>query len=73
MGICIPHSPHLRLHRPPSQSPRLRVAHRMLTERMETEPELASILLGTICTLTMLLVGSILIYGEEIFELIDGE
>ena len=31
MGICIPHSPHLRLHRPPSQSPRLRVAHRMLT------------------------------------------
>jgi|SoiMethySBSTD1v2_1073268.scaffolds.fasta_scaffold4189532_1 hypothetical protein len=40
---------------------------------METEPELASILVGTICTLTMLLVGSILIYGEEILELIDGE
>jgi hypothetical protein len=40
---------------------------------METETELASILVGTICTLTMLLVGSILIYGEEILELIDGE
>jgi hypothetical protein len=40
---------------------------------METGPVLAFILLGTICTLTMLLVGSMLIYAPEILELIDGE
>jgi hypothetical protein len=40
---------------------------------METGPVPASILLGTICTLTMLLIGSMLIYGPEIFELMDGE
>jgi len=34
---------------------------------------LEAFLLGVICTISLLLVGSMLIFGPRILELIDGE
>jgi hypothetical protein len=39
---------------------------------METK-SVDAFLLGVICTLTTLLIGSMLIFGQQILELIDGE